>query len=464
MARLRDMKSQKLEQAVGRKFAASIGPFDEVAQDDAAAERTGYSNYSYWGSTLRVFLKKKVAVCLLCVLLVLLVFTFIQPLLPEQYPANFIIDHPITRMQMSNVPPSLTTVVAQVAEGTELVVVRKIDDAWYAVSTAVATVQRRQAITVDEYLGDWVHVQYENYSGYIINDFTTKLKLPENPEAVPYEVTSNFPVTIRLMPDSELSGDLELFIAADSLRLAEGGATGTTVGEAELRILPTTIPFRFGTNNAGQDLWSLVWSGTRTSLYIGFMVAVVEALIGMLIGVLWGYVRALDRILTEIYNVVDNIPTTIVLILFSYIMRPSVSTLIFVMCITGWVGMARFIRNQIVIIRDRDYNLASRCLGTGTFRIIARNLLPYLVSVIMLRMALAVPAAIGNEVFITYIGLGLPVSIPSLGNLINVGRKLISTSQSYQLIFPTIVLSIVTISFYIIGNAFADAADPHNHV
>ena len=66
--------------------------------------------------------------------------------------------------------------------------------------------------------------------------------------------------------------------------------------------------------------------------------------------------------------------------------------------------------------------------------------------------------------FISYIGLGLPVSIPSLGNLINAGRKLISTSQSYQLVFPTVVLSIITISFYMIGNAFADAADPKNHV
>ena len=76
--------------------------------------------------------------------------------------------------------------------------------------------------------------------------------------------------------------------------------------------------------------------------------------------------------------------------------------------------MARFIRNQILIIRDRDYNVASRCIGTPTTRIVLRNLLPYLVSVIMLRMALTIPEAIGNEVFITYIGLGLSVETPSL--------------------------------------------------
>ena len=127
--------------------------------------------------------------------------------------------------------------------------------------------------------------------------------------------------------------------------------------------------------------------------------------------------------------------------------------------------MARFIRNQSVIIRDREYNLASRCLGSGTVKIIFRNLLPYLVSVIMLRMALSVPDAIASEVFITYIGLGLPADVPSLGNLINQGRKLmLSPTLRYQLIYPTIVLAIVTISFYIVGNAFSDAADPKNHV
>ncbi|MBR5231639.1 MAG: ABC transporter permease [Clostridia bacterium] len=299
-------------------------------------------------------------------------------------------------------------------------------------------------------------------TGYVKNDFTTQLKLPADPYKVPYESRSGFKTKLYTSPvDFSNDGD-DLFVEKKYLSIS--GDTAVTTEECELRILPDDAPFLFGTNNLGQDLWALVWSGTRTSLFIGFVVALIEAIIGIVVGVLWGYVRKLDRLLTEIYNVVNNIPTTIVLILIAYILRPGVGTLIFAMSLTGWVGMARFIRNQIIIIRDRDYNLASRCLGTGTLRIIYRNLLPYLVSVITLRMSLAVPGAIGNEVFITYIGLGLPVSTPSLGNLINIGRKLISTSHSYQLVFPTIVLSIITISFYIIGNAFADAADPKNHL
>ena len=186
---------------------------------------------------------------------------------------------------------------------------------------------------------------------------------------------------------------------------------------------------------------------------------------GILVGVLWGYVRKLDFFFTELYNVLDNIPQTLLLILISYILKPGVSTIVFALSLTGWLDMARFIRNQIIIIRDRDYNLASRCLGISTGRIIVKNLLPYMVSVITMRMALAIPSAIGNEVFVTYIGIGLPVDTPSLGNLIQTGRSLMTVaSLRYQLFFPVAVLVVITVSFYIIGNAFADAADPKNHV
>jgi len=298
--------------------------------NEAETEKTGYSNYSYWYSTFRAFLKNRGAFVLLVLLILLLAFTFLQPYLPGQYDPNMIIND-ANGMQFRNIPP-----------GKE---------------------------------------------------------------------------------------------------------------------------FILGTNSIGQDLWARIWAGTRTSLIIGLSVALAEAVIGISVGVIWGYVRKADFILTEIYNIIDNIPNTIVLILISYILKPSVKTLVFAMCLTGWIQMARFIRNQILIIRDRDYNVASRCLGTPVRRIIVKNLLPYLVSVIMLRMALTIPAAIGNEVFITYIGLGLPVNIPSLGNLINEGRALItSPALRYQLVYPTIILSFVTISFYIIGNAFSDAADPKNHM
>lgn len=311
---------------------AALDPklFTRVAYNQAAAEKVGYSDYSYWRGTLRMFLKDRVAIFTLCVLVVVILFTLIQPFLPGQMTPNLINNDPATGMQIINQKPNAR--------------------------------------------------------------------------------------------------------------------------------------FWFGTNSIGQDLWSRLWAGTRTSLFIGLSVAVIQTVVGIGVGVLWGYVRAFDFFFTELYNVISNIPTTIILILASYILRPSVSTIIIAMCVTGWLGMALFIRNQVLIIRDRDFNLASRCLGTPARRIILKNLLPQMVSIITLRMSLAIPGAIGSEVFLTYIGLGLPVETPSLGNLVDQGRvMMMSPELRYQLIFPAVIVSIITICFYLCGNAFADAADPKNH-
>ena len=473
MLSIKDHKSQKLERAIENQLQQELNesPSNEdelfvlADYDESAAEKGGYSNYSYWRSTLQVFFKNKLAVCLLIVLACLLVFTFVQPYLPGQYPANLINNHPQTGKQLSNLAPSLTTEFIVAPAHTVLnASVMKENEGWYAVDNVIKSIKSRQNFTVIEYGEEWCKVEFKGDTGYVKNNFQTKLKLPDDPTQTPYESRSNFALSLFLQPVDYTNNGTALYVEAKYIQ-DNGDGTAITLDEAPMRILPSEHAFWFGTNNIGQDLWARVWSGTRTSLFIGFIVAFVEAMVGIFVGVLWGYVRKLDRLLTEVYNVVDNIPNTIILILISYIMKPGLKTLVFAMCLTGWLGMARFIRNQIVIIRDRDYNLASRCLGTGTSRIIVKNLLPYLVSVITLRMALSIPGAIGSEVFITYIGLGLPVDLPSLGNLINEGRKLItSASLRYQLIFPAVVLSIVTISFYIIGNAFADAADPKNHL
>ena len=473
MFSIKDSKSAKLEKALSEQLQNELNQ-NEINEDElfvladydaSAGEKSGYSNYSYWQSTIRVFLKNKVAVFLLCVLVALLLFTVVQPYLPGQYPANLINNHPQSGKQLSNLAPSFSTVLMMAPEGTILNSKEvKGYEGWYAVDNVLANLKARTTFTVVGYGDEWCKIEYDGKIGFVKNNFQTKLKLPDDPTAVPYESRSNFKIDMYSAPVEYTNNGSALYAEASAFTKNEDG-TLTATTDVEMRILPSEHSFWFGTNNIGQDLWARVWSGTRTSLFIGFVVAFVEACVGILIGVLWGYVRKLDRLLTEVYNVIDNIPNTIILILISYIMKPSLQTLIFAMCLTGWLGMARFIRNQIVIIRDRDYNLASRCLGTSTWRIILKNLLPYLVSVITLRMALSIPGAIGSEVFITYIGLGLPVDTPSLGNLINEGRKLItSASLRYQLIFPAVVLSIVTISFYIIGNAFADAADPKNHV
>ncbi len=449
--------------------------------DPDAGEKTGYSNYSYWRSTFRAFLHNRLALFMLIILTLLVLFTFVQPLLPDQYDPLKVQTNPLNNSKIISArAPSTTTVYMSVPAGTMLYA-KKVDEEWYGVRNSGLTIQSTVTtkgsnlvyFTVLDYGEEWTKIEYEDEIYYIKKTDTDgaliefgfrKLTKPEKLTDTPYVTYSNNCIALYAEPeDISQDGDY-LYAEAEYLDVREDG-TAVTKGETELRDYPSKMPFLLGTNSAGQDLWARIWSGTRTSLWIGFVVAVFEVLIGIVVGIIWGYVRALDRIITEIYNVIDNIPTTIILVLVSYIMRPSISTLILAMSLTRWLGMARFIRNQIIIIRDRDYNLASRCLGTEPARIMVKNLLPYLVSVIMLRMALAIPNAISSEVFITYIGLGLSVKTPSLGNLIIEGKRLIAVEgQQYQLLYSSLVLSVITISFYIIGNAFADAADPKNHV
>ena len=220
--------------------------------------------------------------------------------------------------------------------------------------------------------------------------------------------------------------------------------------------------FWFGTDNLGRDYWSQVWHATRTSIILAVSVSFGQIFVGVVIGLVWGYVRKLDRFFTELYNLIDNIPVIIYMTLIALMIGKTTLVMGAAMIGFGWLGTARNIRNLVFMYRDREYNLASRCLGTSLWRILYRNILPYMVSVIILRLALAIPGTIAYETTLTYLGL-MDISTPSLGILLRNARSYF-LDYPYLLIFPAVIVSIITITFYLVGNAFSDAADPKNHV
>ena len=182
----------------------------------------------------------------------------------------------------------------------------------------------------------------------------------------------------------------------------------------------------------------------------------------MIIGLVWGYVRKLDRFFTELYNLIDNVPTIIYMTLIALMVGKTMLTMGVAMIAFGWLATARNVRNLVFMYRDREYNLASRCLGTKLGRILSRNIFPYLVSVIILRLALAIPLTIAYEVTLTYLGL-MDIMVPSLGNLLSAASAVFPRA-AYTLWFPAAIVSFISITFYLVGNAFSDACDPRNHV
>ena len=229
-----------------------------------------------------------------------------------------------------------------------------------------------------------------------------------------------------------------------------------------LMFISPNSEFWFGTDNMGRDYWAQVWCATRTSIMLAVSVSLGQIALGVLIGLVWGYVRKLDAFFTNLYNLIDNVPTIIYMTLIALMLGKTTFIMGAAMIGFGWLATARNVRNLVFMYRDREYNLASRCLGTSIWRILARNIFPYLVSVIILRLALAIPGTIAYETTLTYLGL-MDISTPSLGILLRNARSYF-LDYPYLLIFPAAIVSIITITFYLVGNAFSDACDPRNHV
>ena len=224
-----------------------------------------------------------------------------------------------------------------------------------------------------------------------------------------------------------------------------------------------SLKWIFGTGNFGNSIFYGVWSSARTSLSLAIICAAINMTLGVLIGAIWGYSKVLDMIFNVIYNIIANIPYILLISILVYVIGSGFGSFVFALTITGWLGIAFFFRTQVLIIRDREYNLASRCLGTNIFRVVRSNVLPYLVSVIVTILATEVPSYISYEVYLTYIGIGLSGDQPSLGHMIGLGQTS-WTVYPWPFWVPVAVSASLTIALYVVGQNLADASDPRSHM
>lgn len=224
-----------------------------------------------------------------------------------------------------------------------------------------------------------------------------------------------------------------------------------------------SIKYIFGTNAQGGSTFNAVWHGAQISVSLALICAAINMTIGILLGAVWGFSKKFDIIMLEVYNIVGNVPYVLIISVLVMIMTGSFWTLVFAMTLTGWIGIAYFIRTQVLIIRDREYNLASRCLGTSIFKITIKNILPFLTSVIVTVIATEIPSYISYEVFLTYIGMGL--SDQSLGRLIEENQVAMSTpGWGWEFWSPVVVAAIITVVLYVVGQNLGDASDPRTHM
>ncbi|MBQ9308506.1 MAG: ABC transporter permease [Clostridia bacterium] len=215
-----------------------------------------------------------------------------------------------------------------------------------------------------------------------------------------------------------------------------------------------------GTDLLGRDTFTRLLWGTRTSLMIGFVAETINLVIGILYGGISGFVGGkTDVIMMRIIDVFVSIPQMIILILLQTVMSNGVPTLIFSLCVTGWTGLARMVRGQVMALRENEYVSASLVLGAGRWEILKRHLLPNAVGPILVNYTMSIPGAIGAEAFRSYIGLGIPVPAASWGNMLQEGAN--QFPGSLWLFFsPAILFGLFMLAFNLFGDGLRDALDP----
>ena len=216
----------------------------------------------------------------------------------------------------------------------------------------------------------------------------------------------------------------------------------------------------FGTDKYGRDLFVRVWSGTQISLFVAAAAVIIDVFIGMIYGLISGYFGGkVDTVMQRIQEIITSIPTLVILTLLIVILNASLFTIILALMLTGWIGMARITRAQVLKIKEEEFVLASKTLGASSFFVIFKNILPNIFGQLIIMSMFSIPNAIFYEAFLAFVGLGIPAPQASLGTLINDGFDAILI-YPHMVIIPVIVLAILMLSFNLLADGLRDAFDP----
>ena len=218
--------------------------------------------------------------------------------------------------------------------------------------------------------------------------------------------------------------------------------------------------FIFGTDDMGRDLWTRTWDGARVSLIIAFVTILIDMIIGMSYGLISGYFGGyVDDFLQRFVEIASSIPTLVIISILAIFMPKGMWLVIFSLLLTEWIGMSKIARAECLKLKNREYILASRTLGAGSFHIIFKQILPNTIGPIITQVMFSIPVAIFTEAFLSFVGVGIVLPQCSIGSLIEAGFNNI-TILPYQILPPITVLALLMLGFNLIGDGLREALAP----
>ncbi|HXJ82051.1 MAG TPA: ABC transporter permease [Candidatus Methylomirabilis sp.] len=225
-------------------------------------------------------------------------------------------------------------------------------------------------------------------------------------------------------------------------------------------LMPPSTRHWFGTDQLGRDVLSRILYGSRVSLAVGFVSVGIATLIGVLLGAAAGYHGGtVDNLIMRMVDLMLVFPRFFLLLAVLALLTPSIWTIMAIIGMTGWMGVARLVRVEFLTLREREFVIWSESIGAGALRVVFRHILPNAVAPVLVAMTLGIPAAILTESGLSFLGLGVQPPYATWGNILNDGKDVLEIAW-WMTLYPGLAILLTVLSYNLVGEGIRDALDP----